>query len=164
MIRHNDLRELIWHSRSPFIRSLNVLRMSLIFGGSVRWALTWRGGTKVYIVFIIGRKAHHRTMSCLEGSLRITSKSKAPQGVFGRSRGRECRPRDRRVKKPRSSPSIRNCWAYLCDLTRHKLSSWRVILSVVSSPKADNEGWQEKKLKKAITTITFSETNLERTS
>ena len=28
-------------------------------------------------------------------------------------------------------------------------------MSVVSSPKADNEGWQEKKLKKAITTITF---------
>ena len=39
-----------------------------------------------------------------------------------------------------------------------------MILSVVSSPKADNKGWQEKKLKRAITTITFSETDLERTS
>ena len=39
-----------------------------------------------------------------------------------------------------------------------------MILSVVSSSKADSDGRLEKKLRRAITLITFSETNLTGTS
>ena len=43
-------------------------------------------------------------------------------------------------------------------------NSRRVVLSVVSSSKVDNEDQSEKKLKRAIALITFRETDLKGTS
>ena len=100
-------------------------------------------------------------MSCLEGSLRTTSKSKAPQEVFGRSRRRECGPgvRHRKVcTLPLPLGIIEAIHAASQGI------SWRAVLSAMSSPKVNNEGQLEKKFKRAIASITFSETDLEGTS
>ena len=105
-------------------------------------------------------------MSCLEGSLRTTGKSRAPQGVFGRSEGEGGNAGEGSgSQKYRALPPPLGIIEVIHAASRGiSWSSRRVVLSVVSSPKADNEGRLEKKLKRAITPITFSETDLEGTS
>ena len=103
-------------------------------------------------------------MSCLEGSLRTTSKSKAPQEVFGRSRRRECGPGVRHRKVCTLPLPLGIIEAIHAASQGISWSSRRAVLSVVSSPKVNNEGQLEKKFKRAIASITFSETDLEGTS
>lgn len=61
-------------------------------------------------------------------------------------------------------PSLGIIEVILAALRGISWSNRRAVLSVVSSPKVDNEDQLEKKIKRAIASITFRETNLERKS
>ena len=165
MIWHNDPRELIWHSRSPFIRSLHIIKNKTYF----QWLGKMSGDSarrnqSLYCTY--HREKGHTTKQCrvLKDHLEQLVKAGHLKEFLVDQGGGNAGQGSGSLNDHALPPLLEIIQVIPAALRGISWSSRRVVLSVVSSPKVDNEDQPKKKLKRVIASITFSEIDLEGTS